>query len=55
MQTITLYKNSKTHIVYFCSYQTRYIKIYSYDADGYVENAITLFDPETIETFLEKF
>jgi hypothetical protein len=58
MKTTTLYEdrgNVKTKITLLESKQINFITIYQYDDEGYVEQEIRIFNPETVEALTTIF
>ncbi len=52
MEFITVYKDSKTHVVmaYLTNGELFYTRTYTYDSEGYVEKDITVFADGKIDT-----
>lgn len=58
MKTTTLYEdreNVKTKITLLESKQINFITIYQYDDEGYVEQEMRIFNPETVEALTKIF
>ena len=58
MKTTILYEDKtdvKTKIVLVECTQLKFIHIYKYDNDGYVDDDMRIFNPETVEQMTEIF